>query len=280
MTFKQKLAAIQKKNNTLLCVGLDTDIAKIPACIKNDDNPQLEFNRCIIESTKDLVCAYKLNLAFYESAGTRCYETIRKTLELIPPEVVTIGDGKRGDIGNTAEHYARVIFDDWKFDAATVNPYMGKDSVEPFIISDEHGIFLLALTSNRGAKDFQYLPCKGKPLYEHVVRRAIKWNAHGNIGLVVGATHPSELKRIRSIAKEMPLLIPGIGAQQGDLDKTVRYGCTKQGDMAIINISRGIIYASVGDDFDQVSRNSAETYRDRINTVREEYFFNKLTNKR
>jgi orotidine-5'-phosphate decarboxylase len=272
MTFKQKLAAIQRKNNSLLCVGLDTDIAKIPPCIKNTENPQLEFNRRIIESTKDLVCAYKLNLAFYESGGSICYETIRKTLALIPPEIITIGDGKRGDIGNTAEHYARILFVDWKFDAATVNPYMGKDSVDPFIKSDEHGVFLLALTSNRGAKDFQYLQSRGKPLYEHIVRRALKWNTNDNMGLVVGATHSAELKKIRSIAKEMPLLIPGIGAQQGDLDKTVRYGCTKEGDMAVINISRGIIYASAESDFDAASRTSAHTYRDQINIVREKYF--------
>jgi len=272
MKFIQKLAAIQKKNNSLLCIGLDTDTAKIPAHLRGASNPQLEFNRHIIESTSDLVCAYKLNLAFYESAGTQCYETVRRTLELIPPEIVTIGDGKRGDIGNTAEHYVKILFGDWKFDAATVNPYMGKDSVDPFLQSDEHGIFLLALTSNRGAKDFQYLPCGGKPLYEHVVRCAKKWNTKNNIGLVVGATHPRELQRIRSIAREMPLLIPGVGAQQGDLVKTVRYGCTKRGDLAIVNVSRGIIYASGENDFGRVSRTAAQTYRDQMNVIRRKYF--------
>jgi orotidine-5'-phosphate decarboxylase len=272
MTFIQKISSIQKKNNSLLCIGLDSDNAKIPACLRGAGNPQLEFNRKIIESTSDLVCAYKLNLAFYESAGIKCYETIRRTLELIPPEIVTIGDGKRGDIGNTAEHYMRALFSEWKFDAATVNPYMGKDSVEPFLQSDEHGIFLLALTSNQGAKDFQYLRSKGKPLYEHVVRRAIKWNVKNNIGLVVGATHPRELQRIRSIAKEMPLLIPGVGAQQGDLAKTVRYGCAKSGNLAVINVSRGIIFASGENDFDRASRIVAQTYRDQMNMIREKYF--------
>lgn len=270
--FIQKLIEIQKKNNSLLCVGLDTDPAKIPASLRSADNPQLEFNRQIIESTSDLVCAYKLNLAFYESAGIKCYETIKRTLELIPSEILTIGDGKRGDIGNTAEQYAGALFNDWKFDAATVNPYMGNDSVEPFIRSDEHGIFLLALTSNKGARDFQYLPCRGKPLYEHVVRRAKKWNTKNNIGLVVGATHPPELKRIRSITGEMPLLIPGIGAQQGDMEKTVCYGCTKQGNLAVINISRGVIYASGETDFGKASRNAAQVYRDQMNIIREKYF--------
>ena len=272
MRFIQKVMNIQRENNSLLCIGLDTDVTKIPACLIDAENPQLEFNRSIIESTKDLVCAYKLNLAFYESAGPLGYETVKKTLEIIPPDIVTIGDGKRGDIGNTAKQYAKILFGQWGFDAATVNPYMGKDSVEPFLESDEHGVFLLALTSNPGSKDFQYLSCRGKPLYEQVVIRAKKWNTGNNLGLVVGATHPIELRRIRSLVKEMPLLIPGVGAQRGDLEKTIRYGCTKQGNLALVNVSRGIIYASADDDFARQSRTAAMTFRDEMNVIREKYF--------
>mgnify|MGYP005832733987 CR=1 FL=1 len=272
MKFIKKLVNIQGKNKSLLCIGLDTDITRIPDCLKGLKNSQFEFNKRIIESTADLVCAYKLNLAFYESNGSLGYETIQQTLEIIPPEILTIGDGKRGDIGNTAEHYAKTLFENWKFDSATVNPYMGKDSVGPFLKNDDRGVFLLALTSNPGSKDFQYLICKGKPLYEHVATRAKKWNVKKNLGLVIGATHPTELQRIRSIVKEMPILIPGIGAQSGDLEKCVRYGCTKNGNLAVINISRGIIYASSDKDFDKKSRIAAKAFLDDINKIREKYF--------
>ncbi len=268
MSIVDRMISIQKKNNSLLCIGLDTDVSKIPASLKHHSNPQLEFNRRIIEATTDLVCAYKLNLAFYELAGEKYYETIRKTLEYIPGEIITIADGKRGDIGNTVEQYAKIIFDDWKFDAATVNPYMGKDSIEPFIKSEDRCAFILALTSNPGSKDFQYLNVEGKPLYEHVVESAKKWNTKNNIGLVVGATHPAELKRIRSLAPEMPLLIPGIGAQQGEMEETVRSGCDRNGELALINVSRGIIYASQADDFDKRAREAALKYKEQINNFR------------
>jgi orotidine-5'-phosphate decarboxylase len=268
MSILNRIISIQKKKNSLLCIGLDTDISKIPQLLKRHKNPQLEFNRKIIEATRDLACAYKLNLAFYESAGEQGYETIHKTLECIPKDIITIADGKRGDIGNTAAQYAKNIFDDWKFDAATVNPYMGKDSIEPFIQSEDHCTFILALTSNSGSKDFQYLMVDGKPLYEHVVESAKKWNTNNNIGLVVGATHPEELKKIRSLAPEMPLLIPGIGTQKGDMEATVRYGCDKSGELALINISRGIIYASLTDDFTEKAREAALKYKEQINNFR------------
>ena len=270
MTFIQKLKNIQRKTNSLLCIGLDTDSSKIPSSLRKSKNPQLEFNKRIIEATYDLVCAYKLNLAFYESSNG--YETIHQTLEFITKSIVTIADGKRGDIGNTAEQYAKSIFIDWKFDAATVNPYMGKDSVAPFIKDEKHCAFLLALTSNPGSKDFQYLDVNGRPLYEHVAAKAMRWNTKNNIGLVVGATHLLELKRIRSMAPDMPLLIPGIGAQQGDLEKTIRYGCDKGGGLVLINISRGIIYASSGKDFAKRAREEAIKIKDQINYFRKEYF--------
>jgi orotidine-5'-phosphate decarboxylase len=272
MIFIDKLTAIQKKNNSLLCIGLDTDVSKIPSSLKHHPNGQLEFNKQIIESTSDLVCAYKLNLAFYESAGKRGYETIHETLKCIPHDIITIADGKRGDIGNTAEQYAKSIFDDWKFDAATVNPYMGKDSVEPFIRDENHCAIVLALTSNAGSKDFQYLDVNGRPLYEHVIAHTIKWNTQNNIGLVVGATHGDELRRIRTMVPDMPLLLPGIGTQQGDVEAAVRFGCNRTGHLAMVNVSRSIIYASRGDDFAVQARTEGMKMRDTFNTIREKYF--------
>ncbi len=258
MTFTQRLREIQIKQNSLLCVGLDVDLERIPEYLRSSANPVLEFNRKIIEATSDLVCAYKPNLAFYEAMGEQGLTALRETLKLIPESVLTIGDGKRGDIGNTAERYAKSLFDDFGFDSITVNPYMGFDSVEPFLKNPEKGVFLLALTSNPGSKDFQRLKINGKPLYEKVVRAAKKWNTNGNIGLVVGATHPRELKMIRKIVPDMPLLIPGIGKQGGDLKSAVRDGCDKNGQLAIINASRSIIYASSGKDFAEAARTEAK----------------------
>jgi orotidine-5'-phosphate decarboxylase len=258
MTFTQKLRDVQLKQDSLLCIGLDVDLEKIPEHMKSSSNPVLEFNRRIIEATHDLTCAYKPNLAFYEAMGDRGLATLRETVKLIPKSVLTIGDGKRGDIGNTAERYAKSLFDDFGFDSITVNPYMGFDSVEPFLKNPEKGVFLLALTSNPGSKDFQRLKIQGTPLYEKVVRMAKKWNTNLNIGLVVGATHSRELKAIRKIVPEMPLLIPGIGKQGGDLKAAVRDGCDKNGQLAIINASRSIIYASSGKDFAEAARAEAK----------------------
>jgi len=258
MFFTQKLREIQFKQNSLLCIGLDVDQEKIPEHMKSRVNPVLEFNRQIIEATQDLVCAYKPNLAFYETMGEGGLATLRETLMLIPKSVITIGDGKRGDIGNTAEQYAKSLFNDFGFDSATINPYMGFDSVEPFLKNPEKGAFLLALTSNPGSKDFQRLKVNGKPLYEKVVRTAKKWNKNQNIGLVVGATHSRELKMIRKIVPDIPLLIPGIGKQGGDLKSVVRNGCDKNGQLAVINASRSIIYASSGRNFADAARAEAK----------------------
>ena len=258
MSFTQRLRQIQIKQNSLLCIGLDVDEGKIPAHLSTMNNPALEFNRQIIEATHDLVCAYKPNLAFYEAMGEIGITTLRETLKLIPKSVLTIGDGKRGDIGNTAERYAKSLFDDFGFDSVTLNPYMGFDSVEPFLTNPEKGVFILALTSNSGSKDFQRLKVGAKPLYEKVVHTAKKWNKNQNIGLVVGATHPIELKRIRKIVPDMPILIPGIGKQGGDLKAAIRYGCDNHGQLAIINASRSIIYASSGKDFAEAARAEAK----------------------
>ena len=257
MSFTQRLRQIQAKQKSLLCIGLDVDINNIPEHLRTDENPVLEFNRQIIEATHDLVCAYKPNLAFYEAMGERGIEVLRETLKLIPKSVLTIGDGKRGDIGNTAERYANSLFNDFGFDSATVNPYMGLDSIEPFLANPEKGVFILALTSNPGSKDFQRLKVGTKPLYEKVVHTVKKWNRKQNIGLVVGATHPKELQRIRKIVPDMPILIPGIGKQGGDLKSAIRYGCDKHGQLAVINASRSIIYASPGRDFAEAARAEA-----------------------
>ena len=272
MNFYQKLRRIQKKNDSLLCIGLDTDIDRIPEFLFEWGDPIFEFNRRIIDATKDLVCAYKINLAFYEVTGEHGWYTVHQTLARIPEEIVTIGDGKRGDIGNSSERYAKLFVDDYEFAASTVNPYMGGDSVAPFLKDRAQGAFVLALTSNPGARDFQYLPVRGKPLYEHVIARARKWNTRKNCGLVVAATRPKELRRIRSLVPDMPLLIPGVGAQGGDVRSAVRYGCARDGTMAIINASRSIIYASRGEDFARAAREAALALREEMNVYRRRYF--------
>jgi len=272
MNFTQKLRRIQKKNDSLLCIGLDTDINRIPEFLFEWGDPVYEFNRRIIDATRDLVCAFKINLAFYEVTGEHGWYTVHQTLARIPEEIVTIGDGKRGDIGNSSERYAKLFVDDYEFGASTVNPYMGEDSVAPFLKNRHQGAFVLALTSNPGARDFQYLPVRGKPLYEHVVARARKWDRRGNCGLVVGATRAKDLRRVRALAPGMPLLIPGVGAQGGDVRSAVRYGCTPDGLMAIINASRSIIYASRGEDFARAARDAAVSLRDEINAYRKLYF--------
>jgi orotidine-5'-phosphate decarboxylase len=272
MTFLEKLIHAQRRSDSLLCVGLDTDMEKIPASLRSRTDPLVEFNRRIIDATKDLVCAYKLNIAFYESAGEHMWRAVRKTLGHIPDGIVTIGDGKRGDIGNTSERQAHMFFGEFEFTACTVSPYMGRDSLEPFMAREDRGAFILALTSNEGSKDFQYLKVSGRPLYEHVVAKALKWNKKGNLGLVVGATHPKELKRIRGMAPDLPILIPGVGAQKGNLASAVRCGCGSSGLLAVINVGRSVIYASSGDDFDEKARDAALKYREEMNAARRRYF--------
>lgn len=264
MNFIEKLTKVSRKNKSLLCIGLDPDQGRMP-----DKVSIFEFNKAIIEATAGLVCAYKLNLAFYEALGNEGLDALKQTVSYIPDEIPTIGDAKRGDIGNTARAYARSIFDNFNFDATTVNPYLGFDSVEPFIQYREKGVFILCRTSNAGAGDFQDLRAEVKgsyhPLFEIVAMKVSQWNKHGNLGLVVGATYPEELKLIRQSHPDIPLLIPGIGAQGGDLASAIRYGVDSQGEKAIINSSRQIIYASPGKDFAQAARRAATELRDQIN---------------
>jgi orotidine-5'-phosphate decarboxylase len=264
MKFIDKLLNASRKNASLLCIGLDPDPELMPGV------DILEFNKAIIEATCDLVCAYKPNLAFYEALGTAGLAILEKTVAEIPSDIPVIGDAKRGDIGNTARAYARALFSVYGFDAATVNPYLGFDSIEPFIGYQDKGVFILCRTSNKGARDFQDLHVDGLPLYEAVARKASEWNIHDNIGLVVGATYPEELKKVRSICPEMCLLIPGVGAQGGDLASAVGYGVDARREKAIINVSRQILYASKDKDFAGAARAVADKLRRQINDYRNE----------
>jgi orotidine-5'-phosphate decarboxylase len=267
MTFIEKLTGAARKNNSLLCIGLDPDPGLMP-----DKMDILGFNRAIIDATHDLVCAYKLNFAFYEAFGGEGFDVLGHTVEYIPGGIPVIGDAKRGDIGNTARAYAEAIFSNLNFDAATVNPYLGFDSIEPFVQHRDRGVFILCRTSNPGSADFQSLDCqaggKSYPLFQMVARKASQWNKYGNIGLVIGATHPEELKLIRQSHPDMPLLVPGIGAQGGDLEKAVVYGVDANGGRAIISSSRQIIYASRGEDFAQAARKAAAELKEQINRYR------------
>jgi orotidine-5'-phosphate decarboxylase len=260
MKFIDKLLNTSRKNKSWLCIGLDPDPELMPMV------DVIQFNKAIIEATCDLVCAYKPNLAFYEALGTEGLAILEKTVKYIPGDIPVIADAKRSDIGNTAKAYAKALFSILGFDAATVNPYLGFDSIEPFINYQDKGVFILCRTSNPGASDFQNLYTNGLPLYEVVAQKAKEWNIHGNIGLVVGATYPEELKKVRSICPEMPLLIPGIGAQGGDLASAVSYGVDARGEKAIINVSRQVLYASKEKNFAQAARNTAEKIRKQINS--------------
>ncbi len=258
--FISKLANAGQKNRSWLCIGLDFDPDLMP------EVKPLEFGKAIIDATRDLVCAYKPNLAFYEALGIEGLRILEELTEYIPSDIPIISDAKRGDIGNTAKAYAKALFSTFGFDAATVNPYLGFDSVEPFISYRDKGVFILCRTSNAGASDFQDLHCTtGFSLYEEVAQKAKEWNVYGNIGLVVGATCPEELRKIRSICPEMPFLIPGIGAQGGDLALAVSYGMDAKGERAIIAVSRQILYASKGKDFAEAARSMAERIRQQIN---------------
>ncbi len=264
MNFIEKLTLATRKNKSLVCVGLDTDPELLP-----DKVGVFDFNKAIIDATADLVCAYKPNLAFYEAMGSRGIDILKQTVDYIPDDIPVIADAKRGDIGNTARAYARAIFDVMNFDAVTANAYLGFDSVEPFISYPDKGIFILCRTSNASAVDFQSLQTdfegEKRPLYEIVALKASRWNTQGNIGLVVGATYPDELRQIRGDYPDMPLLIPGIGAQAGDLTAAVDYGVDANGERAIINSSRQILYASREKDFAEAARQATLTLRDRIN---------------
>jgi orotidine-5'-phosphate decarboxylase len=266
-TFREKLEAVWERSDSLLCIGLDPD----PALMAIED--VAAFNIAIIEATSDLVCAYKPNVAFYEALGPeKGYAALRRTLAAIPPEVVKLADAKRGDVTNTARAYARAIFDELGFDACTVNPYVGFDSTAPWIERPNKAAIVLCRTSNPGAADLQDLQVQADagamPLYEAVALKARSWDRHGNVGLVVGATYPDEMKRIRELCPDMPFLVPGIGAQAGELAASVRAGTDARGRGLLISASRGVTYASKGRDFAHAARREALRLRDAINAER------------
>ena len=267
MNFKQKIASAIDKSGGMLCVGLDPDPKRLPGFLRGEDwGRVITFNQTVIDATYPYAAAYKLNLAFYEALGEHGWETLRETVSAIPDDCLTIADGKRGDIGNSARFYAASLFEELGFDAATVNPYMGRDSVEPFADSPENGAFILTLTSNPGAKDFQFSG-EGRKLFEAVAVKADEWNELGNIGLVTGATQAEHFRRLREIAPDMPFLIPGIGAQGGDLHAVVENALKGFPGGGLINSSRGIIYASSDTDFAEAAGSAAKKLRDEINEI-------------
>ncbi len=245
-----------KAKRSFLCIGLDTVLNRIPKHLLDAEDPIFEFNKLIIDATKDLCVAYKPNLAFYESMGITGLKSLHKTLEYIPSDIFTIADAKRGDIGNTSSMYAKAFFENMNFDSVTVAPYMGKDSVEPFFIYPNKWVILLALTSNSGGKDFQLIEADGKPMYKHVLETSSQWGNEQNMMYVVGATRADWLVEIRKTIPDHFLLVPGVGAQGGRLEEVSKYGMNNECGL-LVNSSRGIIYASSDKDFAEKAREKA-----------------------
>jgi orotidine-5'-phosphate decarboxylase len=245
----------------MLCVGLDTDLAKLPNGIPCNLDGMLEFNRIIIDATQDLTAAYKINYAFYEQYGHEGFRVIEQTMKLIPSTKFIIADAKRGDIGNTSKSYAKACFEALNSDAITVNPYMGSDSVKPFLEYSDKMVFLLALTSNPGSNDFQRLTLNDEFVYQRVIKVSSQWADYRNLGYVIGATHPEELKEIRQSIPSNPLLIPGVGTQGGDIDGVIS---ANNGGVALINVSRDIIYAGKDSNFADHVRIKTEFYKSKL----------------
>ncbi len=256
MTKSELISSIFNKKS-YLCVGLDPDIDRLPKCLLEYDDPIFEFNRAIIETTKEFCIAYKPNLAFYETHGPRGWESLEKTMQVIPEDMFTIADAKRGDIGNTSRLYARTFFDKFNFDAITVAPYMGEDSVKPFLNFQGKWVILLALTSNSGATDFQMLETKqGNAVYQQVLEKSQSWAGDHQMMYVVGATNPVELAAIRKMVPKHFLLVPGVGAQGGDIKEISLSGLNSECGL-LVNVSRSILYASSGSDFAEAAGHEA-----------------------
>jgi orotidine-5'-phosphate decarboxylase len=262
--FFEKLQAAAEGNNSHLCIGLDPDPELMP-------HPHIpSFLQEVVDATSDLVCAYKPNLAFFEALGMGGMQIMLESLRSVPKHIPIIADAKRGDIGNTARFYARALFDVYKFDAATVNPYGGHDAVQPFAEYADRGVLVWCRASNPGAGDFQDMRLEdGRLVYEAVAEQAREWNTRGNIGLVAGATWPEQIERVRDICPDMWVLVPGVGAQEGDLEGAVQAAMDETGGGFILNTSRAVLYASRGDDYAKASRKIAKTLRNRINLMRE-----------
>ncbi len=274
MSFITALESAWRRNNSLLCVGLDPDPAKLPTHLQGkpavDTNSTFEFCKAIVDATADAVCCFKPQIAYF--AAQRAELQLEKLIAYIHeahPGIPVILDAKRGDIGSTAEQYAIEAFDRYGADAVTVNPYMGRDSIEPYLAYPDKGVILLCRTSNPGGSDLQFLDVGAEKVYERVARLvATEWNSNGQCALVVGATFPAEIARVRDIVGDMPLLVPGIGAQGGDVETTLKAGKTKNGTGLMINSSRAILYASKGTDFAEAARKVALQTRDEINCWR------------
>ena len=268
MNRQELIAQIQQKKS-FLCIGLDVDLSKIPTHLLSKEDPIFEFNKEIIEATHHLAVAYKLNTAFYEAYGLKGWMALKKTIEFINtnyPEIFSIADAKRGDIGNTSAMYAKAFFEDLNFDSITVAPYMGSDSVEPFLSFTNKTTILLALTSNKGGLDFQGLKTTHSELYKEVLKTALTWKNSDNLMFVVGATKAEYFKEIRKIVPNHFLLVPGVGAQGGNLKDVCKYGLTKDCGL-LINSSRGIIYASHNEDFARSAQKEALKLQQEMETL-------------
>ena len=257
MTRKELIEQIRIKQS-FLCVGLDTDLSKIPAHLLETEDPIFEFNKAIIDATKDFAVAYKPNIAFYECYGPKGWESLKKTIDYIPKNIFTIADAKRGDIGNTSTYYAKTFFEYLNCDSVTVAPYMGEDSVTPFLEFDNKWVILLALTSNKGANDFQFTQdADGEELYKKVLRKSCGWGSEENLMFVVGATRAEGIGEVRKMVPNHFFLVPGVGAQGGSLEDVANYGWNKDCGL-LVNSSRGIIYASNGHDYAEKAAIEAE----------------------
>lgn len=254
-----------KQKKTFLCVGLDTDISKLPKHLQSSPDGVFNFNKAIIDATRDHCISYKINTAFYESQGLKGWEAMERTVAYIPPTHFKIADAKRGDIGNTSSQYAKAFFETIPFDAITVAPYMGEDSIIPFLEYENKFTIVLGLTSNAGAKDFELQKTNGIFLYEKVLQTVSKWGTPDNLMFVVGATQSEELQNIRSIIPDNFLLVPGIGAQGGSLEEVAKYGMNKECGL-LINASRAVIYASDKADFAEKASSVAEKYQEEMST--------------
>jgi orotidine-5'-phosphate decarboxylase len=272
VNFIDKLSAAWARNDSLLCVGLDPDIERVPSHLRAQPDGIYQFCKAIVDATADLACAFKPQIAYFAALGAEAQlEQLCRYLRATYPHIPLVLDAKRGDIGATAHQYAREAYERYGADAVTVNPYMGFDSVEPYMEWADRGVIVLCRTSNAGGSDLQFLDVGGVPLYQHVARLvAEKWNRNGQCALVVGATFPEELAQVRKLVGEMPLLVPGIGAQGGDIEATVKAGRTASGTGMMINSSRAILYAAQqdGEDFAAAARRVARETRDAINRYR------------
>lgn len=260
MTFNERLNELILKKKSYLCVGLDPDMNKIPQILHKEKNPLKKFTEEIINATKEYGIAFKANLAFFECEGFKGLEALESLKNNIPKDVILILDGKRGDIGNTANKYAKAAYELLGADAVTVNPYMGNDAVKHFIENPEKGAFVLGLTSNKSAEDFQYLNVGEETLYMDVCKKVNQWNVNKNCGLVVGATKPQELAEIREKFPALPFLVPGVGAQGGDLESVIENGNDQNGTGLLVNVGRDILYQSAGNDFAEKSSERAKYY--------------------